>query len=48
MADHLYGYFVHEHVHFVHRLQVYSYFCNRVTIIETVSNAQPTDQIFFC
>ena len=44
MADHFYGYFVHEHVHFVHRLQVYGYFCKRVTVIETVGNAQPTDR----
>ena len=55
MADHFYGYFFHEHVHFVHRLQVYGYFCKRVTVvIETVGNAQLTDRnifadcVFFC
>ena len=47
MADHFYGYFVHEHVHFVHRLQVYGYFCNCVIDIEMVGNAQLTDWNIF-
>ena len=47
MADHFYGYFFHEHVHFVRRLQVYGYFCKHVTFIETVGNAQLTDRNIF-
>ena len=49
MADHFYGNFCHEHVHFVHRLQVYGYFCKRVTVIvgNAVGNAQLTDRNIF-